>query len=124
MNLLTRCVGARALRCLTLYVFVAGPAVLISGCGDDSGGSSLARPGAAELQCRNLTEEVCEMWVDCDEMAAGDYLGCVELLDAELDCDLARDTSFMYSTCMDHLSSGCFPPESGMPATCTGVILM
>lgn len=130
MSVVIRHIGARALRCLTLFVFVAGPAALISGCGDDSvgggpsGGSPFAPPGTAELQCRNLTEEICEMLVDCGEMPSSEYLDCVHLLDSELDCDLARSTSTGYQSCMNDLRNGCYTREGGLPSSCTGVILI
>ncbi|MFT6398189.1 MAG: hypothetical protein ACJAYU_002945 [Bradymonadia bacterium] len=100
---------------------------ITAGCGDELGGNSYAgytppAAGSAELRCRNLTEDVCSMWVECGEIPTSDYNGCTYTLDAELDCDLARDVSFNYQSCLRDLDTGCFGLE--IPSSCSGVILM
>ena len=109
-------------------VLAVGVFALSASCGDDGGGGggySYTPPsvGSAALQCRNLTEDVCRMWVDCGELSGGEYTDCTVVLDAELDCDLARDTSFGYQSCVRDLDTGCYEMGGGLPTSCVGVIL-
>jgi hypothetical protein len=63
------------------------------------------------------------MWVDCGELPGSDYNACTNTLDAELDCDLARDTSYNYQSCVRDLDAGCYEMQAGLPSSCNGVIL-
>lgn len=64
------------------------------------------------------------MWVDCEALAASEYTDCTDVLDADLDCDLARDTSSGYQSCLQDLDNGCFTIDGGLPSSCVGVILL
>ena len=117
---------------LPLGFIMIAVVAFMGGCGDDLGGGNyggggfgdnLPAQGSGALQCRNLTESVCEMWVECGELASSEYVECTEILDAELDCDLARGTSSGYQSCVADLETGCYALDAGLPSSCSGVIL-